>query len=712
MKIITLIDNVKLLFSQWELGYSIMFSIILQAFLIFSTYIRRNSVGTIRKTLWLGVFLGADFVATLCLGAIFHLPLGPSSSSSNDHNQKLKNLLVIWSPFILLHLGRHGTLIGISLADNEFWLSHFLKFLYYEFTALTISILGSSTRWFNLASRIMLVGGSLKFAERVLAHKKGSMNELRRSIVNEDFPRGLGILEIAGMITNPHIPQHRRGEPVVVVDINVGVENDTNRFNFPPVASMQENVIALCEAYYSFNKHKDLYVEGRSPEDCYRIRDGYWRGENYNPIADAGNAFNIIQIELCFAYDHFYTKMALLHTWWGWIARFVSLLSVGSALVLFYVGVITNEEFKRADKFDKIVTNLLVIMALFLEVGSLLESILSKRFLVQIGTRGGEGWRLLERVIVRIPGRTIITPDTNPTLKIGQFSLLPFCFNDSKQNAPFKWFLGYFDLKQFWNNHRYISHISIEDVHDHQPEERRFLNLVFDSIGQRLRRERTEDDRFRFQSPISAAVLGQLPNRDITQIFEAINARNFEECIIMWHLATDVCYRLYSNFEESQYLQYAKYLSDYMLYLLQAHPSILLPLTTTELQIYRNVCAAINRFYDEMRIESEMITEIVRAIEPIYINLRGIPREERPANITNLLLDGYELAREIGHQRIQEYRATQGEGNIWKVLFEVWVDILSYTAIHVPGKQHAEHLVTGGEFITYIWLFIIYLIEF
>jgi len=192
MKIDKFIDNIKLLFHQWELGYSIMFSITLQAFLIFWTYKRRNSVGTVRKTLWLGAFLAADFVATLCLGAIFHLPLGPSvSSSPDDHNKKIKNLLIIWSPFILLHLGRHSTLVGISLADNEFWLSHFFKFLYYEFIALMISILGSSTRWFTLASRIMLVGGSLKFAERVLAHKKGSMDELRRSIFKENGPVAL-----------------------------------------------------------------------------------------------------------------------------------------------------------------------------------------------------------------------------------------------------------------------------------------------------------------------------------------------------------------------------------------------------------------------------------------------------------------------------------------------------------------------------------------
>ncbi|KAK4707654.1 hypothetical protein R3W88_028579 [Solanum pinnatisectum] len=696
MKIDKFIDNIKLLFHQWELGYSIMFSITLQAFLIFWTYKRRNSVGTVRKTLWLGAFLAADFVATLCLGAIFHLPLGPSGSSSPDvHNIKIKNLLVIWSPFILLHLGRHSTLVGISLADNEFWLSHFFKFLYYEFTALTISILGTSTKWFTLASRIMLVGGSLKLAERILAHKKGSMNELHRSIFKEDSPSGLGISEI-NRIIDALIHTRRQGnleEAFHAVDINiVGEENDhlgddaNNEDDVLLVASREENVIALCKAYRAFNKHKDLYVEGRSSEDCYRIRDERWRGETFN-LRDAATAFNNIKMELCFAYDYFYTKMAFLHTWWGWIARFVSLLSVCVTLILFSVGVYTNDEFNRADNFDKIVTFLLIIMAVLLEAGSLIESILSKRFLVQIGICEGKMWRLMECFILRLPGRCIITQDTNPTLKIGQFSLLPYCFNDSKQNAPFKWFLGYFDLKQFWNNLHYISCISIEDVHDHRlDEESRFLNLVFDCIGQRLRRERMEDDHCRFQSMVSTAVRDQLPDH----IFESTN---FEECVIVWHLATDVCYRLYCHLEESYYLQYAKYLSDYMLYLMQAHPETLSPLTNKELQSYRNVCDAINRFYDEMEIQSQVITEIVNNIEPAYTNLRGIPRQEQPSNIANLLLDGYELAREIGCQRIQEYRLAEETINTWRVLFEVW------------------HLITGGEFITYIWMLIIYLIE-
>lgn len=107
-----------------------------------------------------------------------------------------------------------------------------------------------------------------------------------------------------------------------------------------------------------------------------------------------------------------------------------------------------TDEFNRVDNFDKIVTFLLIIMAVLLELGSLMESILSKRFMVQIGIREGKMWRGLEGFIVRLPGRRIMARDTNPTLKIGQFSLLPFCCNDSKQNAPFKWFLGYFDLKQ------------------------------------------------------------------------------------------------------------------------------------------------------------------------------------------------------------------------------------------------------------------------
>lgn len=172
-----------------------------------------------------------------------------------------------------------------------------------------------------------------------------------------------------------------------------------------------------------------------------------------------------------------------------------------------------------------------------------------------------------------------------------------------------------------------------------------------------------------------------------------------------------MCATDYTHLEESHYLQYAKYLSDYMLYLLQAHPEILSPLTTKELQSYRNVCDTINRFYDEMEIQSQVITEIVNKIEPAYTNLREIQRKERPRNVSNLLLDGYELALEIGCQCIREYRLAEEAENTWRVLFEVWVDILSYSAIFVPGKQHAEHLVTGGEFITYIWLLIIYLIE-
>ncbi|KAI4318104.1 hypothetical protein L6164_025912 [Bauhinia variegata] len=97
-----------------------------------------------------------------------------------------------------------------------------------------------------------------------------------------------------------------------------------------------------------------------------------------------------------------------------------------------------------------------------------------------------------------------------------------------------------------------------------------------------------------------------------------MSERSFEERLLIYHVATELYYDRKANHgneiqpeegnpsspergnvsvEDKRFLKASKILSDYMLYLLVAHPSLLLPVLTPELRSYRDTRVATVKFF-------------------------------------------------------------------------------------------------------------------
>ncbi|XVF45640.1 hypothetical protein PTKIN_Ptkin02bG0223000 [Pterospermum kingtungense] len=117
---------------------------------------------------WFTYFL-ADSMATLVLSTLLR------GSTSNE----LKNeLIVLWTPFLLWHLGNPHNITAYSLEDNELWIRHSLGMVYQIGVAIYVYIRFRSNTALNAMALPLFISGVIKYAERIWALSCASPKQL------------------------------------------------------------------------------------------------------------------------------------------------------------------------------------------------------------------------------------------------------------------------------------------------------------------------------------------------------------------------------------------------------------------------------------------------------------------------------------------------------------------------------------------------------
>lgn len=104
------------LWNQWEIQCLVLASFSLQVFLLFFSGMRkRRRSSALSLLLWIAYLL-ADYAATFTLGRLtLHL------------DDPRHQLLLFWTPFLLLHLGGQETITAFSTEDTLLWKRHLLR---------------------------------------------------------------------------------------------------------------------------------------------------------------------------------------------------------------------------------------------------------------------------------------------------------------------------------------------------------------------------------------------------------------------------------------------------------------------------------------------------------------------------------------------------------------------------------------------------------
>ncbi|KAK3136877.1 hypothetical protein QOZ80_5BG0444090 [Eleusine coracana subsp. coracana] len=219
---------------------------------------------------------------------------------------------------------------------------------------------------------------------------------------------------------------------------------------------------------------------------------------------------------------------------------------------------------------------------------------------------------------------------------------------------------------------------------------------------------------------------------------------DFDESILVWHIATDVFVLLKNKFHrgfaavpnESRLIEATTVLSNYMMFLLVEKPDMLPG--RTHHNLYLDICK-------QSEIQSTSFTQIEslssgcaerpspRSCNWYYRLKKNFQRDppnyysriqhrERLANrlYESVRQECLSLIREAQDPRRMPFRESGIMCGVWlgkqlfalgtydtpKLILGVWVEMMAYAADHCNRDSHARQLNNGGEFLTIVWLLI------
>ncbi|CAL9166814.1 unnamed protein product [Musa hybrid cultivar] len=727
MKIVP--TKIRKLWSAEEIRILVLLSLGLQIVLIVASLFRKRCQNRLLSFILWTSYLGADYVAALALGNLLNDETEASEQNING------DLTAFWAPFLLLHLGGPDTITSYSLEDNELWLRHLLGVVLEVSVAILVFLESMPSPHLWKVAIVVFTAGILKYAERTLALRSASMDQLRKSMISDPDP-GPNYVKFM---------QEYHSRVTAGLKANIETEKEPR----PPLPKDKpENRTdkeIIFGAYRFFPTVKRLTV------DLMLSFQDRIESQTFFLTLEATRAFFMVDVELSLLHDILHTKAVRVHTLRGRLVRALSLSLVVLAFVLFRRS--GRHNFSEA---DVIITYILLIVALVLEAIAAVLLVFSDWTIVALQDSGKLERPFIARLkkIIRFLKLDLaivkFRGGTRWSNSMRQCNLLCICLGDYKQTT-FTRILHFLGLKELWDSNRPVENTIVGDDQK---------TLIFEELKKKTygaEGESTEYKRLR-------ACKGEwvLREKGYTDFDWSMN-KEFDESVLLWHIATSICYQMRENganadkttidphkkvnfrrvkndtVESNKDLEanksssekgkeakcdhrkISKQISDYLMYLLVFQPS-LLPAGIGKIR-FQDTCAEAKRFFtDNARaIESEdqckeasWLKVTKKLVNP---KKKDLPRLEnaacekllevaksdpelKPVEVKgdrskSVLFDACKLAKDLNELETSRR---------WIVISAVWVEMLCYAASNCNSYSHAKQLSQGGELLTHVWL--------
>lgn len=647
--------------NELELRFLVLISFCLQVVLILFGNRRKYIADKWLQLLIWVAYLSADWIATVALGILSKVTKDPST----DPNFVI---MAIWAPFLLVHLGGPDTITAYSLEDNELWLRHLLGLMY----QLAVAVYVVYSSWngkgspLNYVTLPIVVAGIIKYGERTWSLWCGSSEGFRESILPPPDPgpnyakfmddytakeaEGYGVsLDVE---TTPILSDYSQGE----------IANE-----------IIPNASSLSDGFYFFKIFECLFADLiLSLQDLRNSRD-FFQNKGWN------QAFQVIEVELELMYNKLYTKAVVTNSERGIFLKSLSFFCTLSAFVSFYF--LIDEGYID---YDHIITFALFIGAILLEIYAVVVLLSSSWSMLWLSKF--KNWKvdLLYKFIWCLQKCFKLSHTIMWSNHMSQFNLISFCLKDEPVKCiKIQKCLGIYKFfEKYYYQKTEVVRPELKELIFYQLKEKSEEEINMEAC-KKLCAHRGDRvlDKWRWSCHVPDII-----KRSIKEV-------EFDQSILLWHIATDLCY--YSDPVALQSGDTSKLLSNYMLYLLVLCP-FMLPNGIGQIR-FEDTCAEAG----DLLQERKYISTRKQACEMILgVNTKISPSEFKGDRSKSVLFDACRLAKSL--QSLETEKK-------WEMISHVWVEMLCHAANQCRGQLHAKQLSKGGELLTHVWLLMAHL---
>ncbi|KAF8769714.1 hypothetical protein HU200_006323 [Digitaria exilis] len=393
--------------------------------------------------------------------------------------------------------------------------------------------------------------------------------------------------------------------------------------------------------------------------------------------------FKVVEMQLSLMHDVFYTKIGVIHGWYGFCIRIISLLATTIALVLFHI--FGDQKEVVYSKLDVAVTYVLLIGALVMELTSIFRFVFSSwtcALLITCGTR----WHLPARAVLSLR-RLVPWKARYWSGSMGQHNMLQLCARSrtSRGSKVARW-IGAEDP---WN--MLVCSWSVP---------------VSEFIEQLMVKQAGKNSHWRVEHPLAARIQelvnkgGMYGDLDWT----------VEESILVWHIATDIyLYWCRENEQEkatgeteqtrrrADLAKAAEALSNYMLFLLASRPYMLPPPNGRNAYVQKDHLDSLE--YSSAQDLAKSLQRLGSELNTGTIELTSTtPVIGRRDSATSM--KGAQLGEKLIGQDLQVVGSSSGESDTLELIVEVWLEMLFYVGYRCSAHSHSKQLSSGGELVT------------
>ncbi|KAF8031488.1 hypothetical protein BT93_D0641 [Corymbia citriodora subsp. variegata] len=166
------------------------------------------------------------------------------------------------------------------------------------------------------------------------------------------------------------------------------------------------------------------------------------------------------------------------------------------------------------------------------------------------------------------------------------------------------------------------------------------------------------------------------------------------QVIMVWHIATSFCENqkpVRSGSAGWTNFLVATSLSKYVAYLVAFAPRLLPDHPYVVEYVFDRVIIAAKIFFKGRKTMEERVNKMKGNSSSAHEESNSSSAHEETVII---------LGAQLGNQLVNDLK---DEEMIWMVLADFWVELILYVAPSDNAKAHAEHLSRGGEFVTHLW---------